>query len=124
MIRRTMTAALVGGALLLFGAPAAQAAAPLPTAVSLKATELTGHTPGKVLFAGKVSCTTSTRIVTAGIVDLSIDGGTPVALTVKAATGRYSYTHHYKVGTHTATAHYLGGTTFGPSTVTITFTVT
>ena len=128
-----LVAAAVGGlvigllpvaAVLPASAATSRAAAPatlISTTTSLKATEAPGTTTGKVVFGIKVKA--ASGAIPQGTVTLTVDAGTPVPLTLKA-TGRATYTHHYKPGTHTATAAYGGSATDAASTVTITFTVT
>jgi phosphatidylinositol-3-phosphatase len=95
---------------------------PNPTSTTLTANEIVpSNTPGKVVFSGKVSATSGGTPT--GTVALSVDGAPAVTLPMKS-TGAYTYTHHYSVGAHTATAAYSGSTSDAPSTVTITFTVT
>ena len=54
---------------------------------------------------------------------LTVDTLAPVTLTLKS-TGRISYTHHYKPGSHTVTATYFGSARDANSTTTITCTAT
>jgi spore coat protein U-like protein len=102
--------------------PAVAPATLIATTTELKATQVPGNTPGKVIFGIKVKA--ASGLVPQGKVTLTVDGGTPVTLTLKPVVGRTSYTHHYKPGSHTVTASYGGSTTDAPSTVTIHFIVT
>ena len=97
------------------------AATKISTQTVLKATEGIGPTPGKVIFAINVKA--ASGATPRGTVSLRVDNTAPVTLTLKS-TGRTSYTHHYKEGSHTATATYSGSTTDASSTTTIAFTVT
>jgi spore coat protein U-like protein len=101
--------------------PAAAPATLVSTTTLLKATQVTGTTPGKVVFGIQVKVFAG--VIAQGSITLTVDNGTPVTLTLKA-NGRTSYTHHYKPGTHTAVASYLGSTTDAASSSgTVTFTV-
>ena len=134
MKTRTAVAAVAGLALILTPAlvtavPASAAVRPsvapatlIVTSTQLKATQVVGTTPGKVIFGIQVKVTAGT--VAQGTVTLVVDNGTPVQLTLKS-NGRTSYTHHYKAGPHTVVASYLGSTTDAASTSgPLTFTVT
>jgi hypothetical protein len=90
------------------------------TTTSLTATQTVGKTPGKVTFEIKVNVTAGARAH--GQVHLSVDGVPQVSLVLQAIN-RSSYTGHYKVGTHSASAVYSGTSTDRPSSATITFTV-
>ncbi len=96
-------------------------AATIATSPGLKASQVVGHTPGKVIFG--VHVVAASGLPPQGMVSLTVDAFAPVTLTLRS-TGRTSYTHHYKPGKHTATAAYTGSGTDAPSTTTITFTVT
>ena len=104
------------------GLPAIAPASLVTTSTQLKATQVTGTTPGKVVFGIQVKVISGT--VAQGTVTLVVDSGAPVTLTLKS-NGRISYTHHYKPGRHTAVARYLGSATDAASTSgPLTFTVT
>jgi spore coat protein U-like protein len=96
-------------------------AAKITTTITLKATQVIGKTPGKVIFG--VHVVAASGLPPQGTVALTVDTFAPVTLTLKS-TGRTSYTHHYKPGMHKATAAYSGSSTDAPSTTTITFSVT
>lgn len=101
--------------------PAIAPASLVTTSTQLRATQVAGTTPGKVIFGIQVKVTSGT--VAQGTVTLVVDNGTPVTLTLKS-NGRTSYTHHYKPGPHTAVASYVGSATDAASTSgPLTFTV-
>jgi hypothetical protein len=78
-------------------------------------------TPGKIVFTIKVRALSGTALPT-GTVTLTVDAFAPVTLTLKV-NGNATYTHHYKVGTHTAKVVYSGSATDASSSATIIFTV-
>lgn len=120
MKSRHAVAALAGLALVI--APIAVTAGPAsaasgaavaaPTLISsttlVKATQVVGTTPGKVVIGIQVKV--ASGAIATGSVTLTVDNGIPVTLVLKA-NGRASYTHHYKVGAHSVVATYLGSAT-------------
>lgn len=100
---------------------AGAAATKIATTTVLKATEVIGEDPGKVVFAIHVKAVSGA--IPKGTVSLVVDTKAPVVLTLKS-NGRTTCTRHYKLGSHTATATYSGSAKDATSTVTITFTVT
>ena len=99
-----------------------QVAAKVLTITTVSAKQIIpAPTPGKVVFTIKVRATSGTALPT-GTVTLTVDSFAAVTLTLKS-NGNASYTHHYKVGTHTAKVVYSGSTKDATSTATITFTV-
>jgi len=93
----------------------------ITSGTTVKATQVTGTTPGKVVFGVQVKV--ASGAIATGTVTLTVDGGVPVVLTVKS-NGRCSYTHHYKVGSHTAVASYSGNSVdAGSTTLPVPFSV-
>jgi len=135
-MNRRVAAVLASGMLLSAVPVAAMAAMALPasasthraaapttmtgTTTSVKATQVTGTTAGKMVFGIQVKA--SSGSVPQGTVTVTVDSSTPVLMTLKS-NGRATFTHHYKPGAHTVTATYQGSTTDLTSSVTIPFTV-